>query len=147
MRNETGQPFHLVSVHSFLLHAKTYLAAQVSDSTVEQAEQVQISERTASARPRPLRGLHGLRGLSGLFQDPPSASTRTALQAAQQAASGLTGQNIRQMTELAHAVEGLQKGVLTDYIANLDLQGRSLAIFDVDPDEEHERPEDEDLDR
>jgi hypothetical protein len=50
------------------------------------------------------------------------------------------------MTELAHAVEGLQKGVLTDYIANLDLQGRSLAIFDVDPDEEHERPEDEDED-
>lgn len=40
MLRETGLPFHLISVQSFLIHAKKFLGATVSESTVAQAEQV-----------------------------------------------------------------------------------------------------------
>jgi hypothetical protein len=38
--DRTGQRFHLVTVQTFLIHAKDYLEAEVSDSTVEQAERI-----------------------------------------------------------------------------------------------------------
>ncbi|MFI9594399.1 PIN domain-containing protein [Nonomuraea sp. NPDC052265] len=42
MLQRTGQKFHLVGVKSFLLHARKYLGATVSDATVKQAEQFTI---------------------------------------------------------------------------------------------------------
>jgi hypothetical protein len=38
VRDRTGQAFHLVNVRSFLVNAKKFLDAEVSESTVEQAE-------------------------------------------------------------------------------------------------------------
>lgn len=41
MLRETGQPFHLMNVKSFLFHAGQHLLSVVSESTIEQAESVQ----------------------------------------------------------------------------------------------------------
>lgn len=41
VQDRIGQPFHLVTVQTFLIHAKDYLEAEVSDSTVEQAERIE----------------------------------------------------------------------------------------------------------
>ncbi|MBB2744606.1 UNVERIFIED_ORG: hypothetical protein FHR35_004455 [Microbispora rosea subsp. rosea] len=42
MLREAGQPFYLMNVRSFLFHAGQHLAAKVSDSTIAQAESVQM---------------------------------------------------------------------------------------------------------
>ncbi|MGR6915408.1 PIN-like domain-containing protein [[Actinomadura] parvosata] len=44
MLRETGQPFLLMNVRSFLFHAGQHLSATVSDSTIEQAASVQAHE-------------------------------------------------------------------------------------------------------
>lgn len=44
MLSESGMLFHLTSVRSFLIHAQRHLGANVSESTVEQAEHLATSE-------------------------------------------------------------------------------------------------------
>ncbi|TYB71263.1 hypothetical protein FXF51_02175 [Nonomuraea sp. PA05] len=74
MLDRTGQPFHLVNVKTFLTHAKAHLHAQVSDSTIEEAESVQ--KQTDQASTDSLLEVVTLESMIHLLSEPERAAVK-----------------------------------------------------------------------
>ncbi|MFG1850814.1 PIN-like domain-containing protein [Actinomadura geliboluensis] len=69
MMEECGLPFHLVSVQSFLVHAREYLGATVSEGTILQAEQPDEGVFSLDPEPRKYQKRHLLKIAGGQKPD------------------------------------------------------------------------------